>query len=462
MKAKIITALLIITITLLTVTAHAQPVPGPNVDVTASNDTAERQQVEPTIAVDPRNPNIIVAGAQDYRLLSVGLHRWHGFYRSSDGGLTWTVSLVPGFPGDNSPQGFSSPLRAFQCTSDPVLSFDRNGNLYYVGISCQPAFILFVVKYTNDGATYSFARVFDPSAYNFADKPWITTDTSGGPNDGNVYITYDGFNSQRGVQDSGAYFVRSIDGGQTFSLPTIVVSQGFFTGVTVNPQGAIFMSDLKAGRRSSSAVIVVSTSIDGGATFAGHEAVANVSLLPSPLPGNFFRVFTIPQIASDGNGVYLVWDDYALGNSNVMFAKSANSGLSWTLPAKINDVTTGQHFFSSIAASAGVISIIWYDSRNGQLSNGYITNLDVYYVESTNAGASFSASIRVTSTSFNPNTVERADFGDTEIFMGDYIQVAVSPGVAHAVWADNRNACDNIVQPFGCTNQDAFTATIST
>ena len=46
--------------------------------------------------------------------------------------------------------------------------------------------------------------------------------------------------------------------------------------------------------------------------------------------------------------------------------------------------------------------------------------------------------------------------------MGDYIQVAASPGMAHAIWADNRDACDHMVQPYGCTDQDAFTAAIRT
>jgi len=459
LRAKIVTALFLITFSLLTVSAHAQAIAGPNGDITASNDTAERQQVEPTIAVDPRNPIIIAAGAQDYRLLSVGGHRWHGFYRSIDGGASWAVSLVPGFPGDASPNGASSPLRAFQCTSDPVLAFDRNGNLYYVGISCSPAFILFVVKYTDDGATYSRATVFPPSTFNFADKPWITVDTSGGPNDGNVYISYDAFTSHG---PSGASFIRSTDGGLTWSLPLLVTRGGFLTGVTVDPQGRIFVSSLSSltNGRSNTANILIGISADGGLTFKGHETAATVSLIPSPLPGNFFRDFTIPQIASDNNGVYLVWDDFGLGNSNVMFAKSTDGGISWTLPAMVNDVIAGQHFFSSITASGGVISIIWYDSRLGQLPNGFITGLDVFYAESTNTGASFSANVRVTSASFNPNLVERADFGNTSPFMGDYIQVAASPGVVHAVWADNRNACDNIIPIFGCTDQDAFTAAI--
>src|SRR5207244_8004446 len=91
----------------------------------------DRQQVEPTIAIDPRNPSIIVAGAQDLRLVSAGEHRWHGFYRSTDGGQTWTNILLPGFPGDTSPEGLASPLHAWNATSNPVLTFDRNGNLYY-------------------------------------------------------------------------------------------------------------------------------------------------------------------------------------------------------------------------------------------------------------------------------------------------------------------------------------------
>jgi hypothetical protein len=64
--------------------------------------------------------------------------------------------------------------------------------------------------------------------------------------------------------------------------------------------------------------------------------------------------------------------------------------------------------------------------------------------------------------SFNPNLVERTDLGSTGIFIGDYIQVAASAGVVHPIWTDNRNACDTIDPTFGCVDQDAFTATITT
>src|SRR3989442_9907148 len=64
-------------------TSAALP-PGTNVPI-AGESTPDRQQVETTIVVDPRNPNIIVAGAQDYRLRAIGGARWPRFFTSSGG-----------------------------------------------------------------------------------------------------------------------------------------------------------------------------------------------------------------------------------------------------------------------------------------------------------------------------------------------------------------------------------------
>jgi hypothetical protein len=150
------------------------------------------------------------------------------------------------------------------------------------------------------------------------------------------------------------------------------------------------------------------------------------------------------------------------GDANILLTRSTDGGVTWSTPVVVNDVTTNQQFFPSIASSGGSISVIWYDSRLGQLPNGTITGLDVFYAQSTNAGASFSKSVRVTSMSFNPNLVERTDLGSTGIFIGDYIQVAASAGVVHPIWTDNRNACDTIDPTFGCVDQDTFTATITT
>src|SRR5690348_4459084 len=63
--------------------------------------TNKRAQNEPTIAVDPRNPSIVIAGSNDYCAAPVNGDVWAGYYRSTDGGATWQDSLLPGYPMDS-------------------------------------------------------------------------------------------------------------------------------------------------------------------------------------------------------------------------------------------------------------------------------------------------------------------------------------------------------------------------
>ena len=439
-------------------TSAALP-PGTNVPIVGES-TPDRQQVETTIVVDPRNPNIIVAGAQDYRLRAIGGHRWHGFYRSSDGGQTWTQSLVPGFPGDTSSEGLSSPLHNFNTTSDPVLAFDRNGNVYYAGIAFNvisstqtSGLAAFVTKYVNDGAVY-FGTTLIPGSFS-DDKPWVTVDTTGGPSDGNVYVAFDRvFN---GIFTT--VFTRSTNGGQTWSNPIATPSTGGnLPGMAVDASGNVYVST-EGITPSTANLIQVTKLTSGGGLIAGTVTASTFVQIPSPLPGGSFRTFTIPQMAADAFGVYVVWDDFRTGNASVLLARSTDGGATWTSPITVNDQAKGQHFFPTIAVAAGTVNLAWYDSRLNTAIT--MTSLDVFYAQSTNHGMSFSPNIRVTNVSFNPNIVLRTDAPNpNEPFMGDYNQIAASPTAAYLVWADNRNACDTVDPTFGCLDQDAFTATI--
>ena len=88
-----------------------------------SGDQNHLQQNEPWITIDPANTNVLVTGANDYRrsrFLPVGVPTsiWMGYYRSTNGGGAWTNDLVPGFPGDNTPQGLASPAHGLAGASD--------------------------------------------------------------------------------------------------------------------------------------------------------------------------------------------------------------------------------------------------------------------------------------------------------------------------------------------------------
>src|SRR5438445_13416908 len=66
-----------------------------------------------------------------------------------------------------------------------------------------------------------------------------------------------------------------------------------------------------------------------------------------------------------------------------------------------------QHFFPSIAVSGGIINIAWYDSRQNNATS--LNALDIFYAYSLNGGLSFSPNIRITTVSFDPNSVKRSD-----------------------------------------------------
>ncbi len=456
-------------------TLNASPVGTVGVNIPVVGEAApDRQQVETTIAVDPRNPSILVAGAQDLRLKSVGEHRWHGYYRSTDGGQTWSSSLLPGYPGDTSFQGLSSPLHRSNATSDPVLAFDRLGNLYYAGLvfnisAAGPGgngpignSVAFVAKYINDGASYSnVTLILGPL---FADKPWIAVDNTGGPSDGNVYLAFDA--NLTATLPFATLLTRSTDGGKTFSLPFYTPSDhtGELPSVTVDSAGNVYVSsnafDPITGANLN--YIQVSKVISGGTSLSQNVKAVNPAywVTSGSAIGATFRAFTIPQIAADAIGVYLVFDDLRLGNSSVFLTRSVDGGSSWTAPLMVNDVLTGQHFFPTIAVSGGVVNVAWYDSRLNPSSS--LSSLDIYYSDSMDGGASFSSNVRVTSVSFDPGSVRRTDSPNyLAPFMGDYTGIAATASNAYPLWTDNRFACDTADPNYGCVDQDAFTAAIS-
>src|SRR2546426_8962233 len=97
--------------------------------------TGRRSQNEPTIAVNPRDPNVVVAGSNDYCAQIVNGDVWPGYYRSTDGGGSWNDSLVPGYPADSSAGGAVSPVHgSCAAAGDPTQAFDADGRLFYAFI----------------------------------------------------------------------------------------------------------------------------------------------------------------------------------------------------------------------------------------------------------------------------------------------------------------------------------------
>src|SRR2546426_7071823 len=93
--------------------------------------TGKRAQNEPSVAVNPHNPSVVVAGSNDYCAALVNGDVWSGYYRSTDGGATWQDSLVPGYPADISAAGLASPTHAsWRAGRAPTPTVDRDRRLF--------------------------------------------------------------------------------------------------------------------------------------------------------------------------------------------------------------------------------------------------------------------------------------------------------------------------------------------
>jgi hypothetical protein len=254
-----------------------------------SSDAQNRQQNETTIAISPVDPNILVTGGNDYRMVPVFGDAWLGFYVSDDGGATWFNTFVPGFPSDTSAAGTTSPLLGLDGSGDPVVRFDADGNLYVAGIAFNRDFdqedlpvdtVAYVARYNytpgtpggtstpNSAAnpphfTYDFTTIVGEGAVGFGvpdgqpfgfaglfpDKEWMAVDTNpGSPCLGNVYYTFTKFTGLAGAFP--IVFARSTDGGATFTAPKPIsnkevdgtnATQGSNIDVAPGPPGATSM-----------------------------------------------------------------------------------------------------------------------------------------------------------------------------------------------------------------------------
>jgi hypothetical protein len=127
-------------------------------DLRTNQDYSCFPQDETSIAVNPKNNDSLVAGANDYRLGTGS----SGFYASTDAGKNWYDGIIP-FP--SAPANVSRGEGIIPSGGDPVTAFDRAGIAYYAQIGFyrgDDTNGVFVSRSTNGGFTWSRACVPNP------------------------------------------------------------------------------------------------------------------------------------------------------------------------------------------------------------------------------------------------------------------------------------------------------------
>src|SRR5713226_6936280 len=237
-------------------------------DVTINQDTAAATQNEPVIAVDPNNPNRVVAASNDYvtRTWSCTVSGtpcsrlgdgYSGTYFSNDGGKTWCcVATDPQNIGTLIPGVEHLVGGQYDAGGDPALAFDNSGTVYYAGLGFDRAAspnTVTVSKGTFDtsgnlhfGLPTFLGQTTSPAIFN--DKEWIGVDThTASPFIGRVYVSWTRFifNPATGAYvQSPIMFAYSTDGGTTFSDPQLIVSNVLYgqgSHIEVGPDGTVYV-----------------------------------------------------------------------------------------------------------------------------------------------------------------------------------------------------------------------------
>jgi hypothetical protein len=444
-----------------------------------------RQQNEPTVAVDPTDTDVVVAGSNDYCSAIVNNEVWAGYYRSTDGGQTWSLSLVPGYPDDTSDAGESSPVHGTcGASGDPTQSFDGEGNLFYAFICFNRAKPInggvYVAKYTDHGATYDrtvLVKRGSPSglflAGLFQDKINLTADQTDGEFAGNVYTAWSQYHGLQS-RNNAVLFARSTDHGLSYSRPFKVTPNehgtASFADLAVGPDGTVYLTYLtypSSSRPTADVWLLVST--DGGVSFGAPIHVSSIELFDSnQFSGatgtvdcgdgpfacesgfTFSRFFSNSAVAGDDDGVHVVWASENEDGQSQVFAWNAdatgeNGDDEPTVVA--DNPGDGHQWFPDIASDGETLTVIYYDSVGdpgyapdvppgndaGGVNSGDVVNA---FVAQSPEGLAWTPTL-VSSAGSNFGWMTH---GSRRVgFWGDYLYVSAVPGAVNVVWTDSRD-----------------------
>ncbi len=305
--------------------ADAQALPAVEVSretIQAATGAQPRTQVEPHIAVDPNNPQIVVAVFQQGRFPDGGSTAL-GYATSHDGGQTWVTGDLP--------QLTVATGGPFERGSDPVVAFGPDGSVYAQTLVFTDPRSAVAVQRSDDGGLTFGAPVLtqddsDPSVFN--DKNWIAVDTfATSPHRGRVYSAWDQGNSV-----GQPILLRvSDDRGQTWG-PRVTVSSATSGGLgaipLVQPDGAltVIYEDFTAGDDE-----VAQTSHDGGVSFGPPVVIDSVQsgALPDIRSGGLPAAAVDPATGT----LYATWEDLRFrtdGVRDIVISRSTTSGASWS------------------------------------------------------------------------------------------------------------------------------------
>ena len=437
---------------------------GPSLfEVTVSPGTDPDPRDETSIAVSPRNDQVIVGAS---KVIQGGGTSGRGdtlvsYYFSSDGGRSWGTGLI----------SLATPEKTWGRASDPSVASDLDGNFYLCVLMLDNSSFdtgVYVFKSVNDGRTFTDPKPVVVDIGNIAsprraDKCYLTVDASPTSQFKNsVYAVWTSTGPDENGQNATVVrFSRRRAGDANFSQSKAISHVGDMRGpsLATGPNGEFYAAWVGMPARS----LLFNASTDGGDTFLPglasidtivHDYVGNLEgpnatfSISGVNRANSFPTIDVDRSTGPNRGmVYIAWAETTNRRDTDIFISRITphpgSLPDVGFPARVNNDASGvDQFFPwlSVDSSSGAVEVAFYDRRDDP---GTVL-MNMYLGRSTDGGESFE-NTRVSPTSSDPRIQANVQGSNTsEIGIGDYVGLVATRGKAHILWTDTRRGKQEI------------------
>ncbi|HEX2390116.1 MAG TPA: hypothetical protein VHL33_03485 [Casimicrobiaceae bacterium] len=417
-------------------------------------------EVEPYVAVDPRDPLHLIGVWQQDRWSNGGARGLRTGY-SFDGGLTWGSSQAPfsRCTGGNAANGAD-----FARASDPWVTIGPDGIAYQIAIAftgqtfaVASSGAVLASRSLDGGRTWGAAStLIQDGQAPFNDKESITADPLV---PGHAYAAWDRL-EQNGHGPT--YFARTTNGGASWEAARPIYDPGG-RNQTLDNQIVVASSGSNAGtlydfftefENVGNNVLVPRfgfiRSADRGVTWSGFNLITGLQGIGTRDPENpsheLRDAANLPAVAAGPNGVLVaVWQDarFSAGTRDgIAFTRSTDGGTTWSPPVQINTVPAVQALLPTVNVRAdGTIGVVYYDLRNNTADPATLF-VDVWLVTSTN-GVDWSERHVAGPFDFNP-----APIAEGGRFVGDYQGLTSANGQFMALFARTNDDPGNRTDVF--------------
>jgi hypothetical protein len=427
---------------------------GPNILVSRDGDVAH---CETMIAANPKDPKNLIGG-------SIVMIRPDGgaankAYVTFDGGSTWADVT---FPEELEHGG-----------ADPQVGFGATGTAYFVGLSNGMNFYRSEDGGRTWSDAIPLGRghdhemlVTDHTYGSFAGRVYITDET-----DVPGSLEFETLIMERRV-----VLFRSSDDGRSFIGPIEVArgdNTGLSAqNLLVLSDGTLFIPMMEypnyaVDKEAATWKAVFSLSSDGGVTFSPRRPIAEIRfggvkvMRKSQASGRVDQI-AAPVFAVDPGGkfrdrVYAAWTEFENDRYRLVVTWSGDRGQTWTPPKPVDQAAPAyaSQFQPMIAVNPeGVLGVYWYDTEGFPDRNRF----DISFTASIDGGVSFLPKKRVsneTSSPFGAGNLRPGPFVRTDRGMvtasfvsgmsrwpngGDYLGLTADrDGIFYPLWTDARS-----------------------